>query len=61
MTICYSLEALSSYIQSQRELLTRTHHEIERLHTLKNEINNEGDLTVDVITQKVRFPASFAR
>ncbi|KAF9644416.1 hypothetical protein BDM02DRAFT_3190620 [Thelephora ganbajun] len=41
-----TLETLSSYIQSQRELLSRTQSEIERLHTLKKEVKDEEDLTL---------------
>ena len=55
----YSLEALSSYIQSQRDLLSRTQSEIERLHTLKKEVKDEEDLTVGDIDQKVCFTVNF--
>ena len=56
-----SLEALSSYIRSQRELLSRTQSEIERLHALKKEVKDEEDLTVDDINQKVRLLAGFCK
>jgi len=56
-----SLEALSSYIQSQRELLSRTQSEIERLHALKKEVKDEEDFTVDDINQKVRLLAGFCK
>jgi len=49
----HSLEALSSYIQSQRDLLSRTQSEIERLHALRKDVKKEGDLTVDGVVQKV--------
>ena len=52
-TTNHSLEALSSYIRSQRDLLSRTQSEIERLHVLKKEVKEEKDLTVDDINQKV--------
>ena len=55
----YSLDALSSYIQSQRDLLSRTQSEIERLHALKKEVKDEEDLTVGDIDQKVRFTVNF--
>lgn len=55
----HSLEALSSYIQSQRDLLSRTQSQIERLHALKKDVKNEGDLTVDGIIQKVHFFPGF--
>ena len=53
-----SLETLSSYIRSQRELLSRTQHEIERLHALKGEVRDKEDLTVDDVSQKVSLFAS---
>lgn len=55
----YSLETLSSYIRSQRDLLSRTQSEIERLHALKNDVKDEESLTVDGINQKVRPFARF--
>jgi hypothetical protein len=58
-TSYHSLETLSSFVQSQRELLSRTQHEIERLNALKNVVRDEEDLTADVINQKVRLPSTF--
>ena len=49
----HSLETLSSYIQSQRELLSRTQHEIERLRALKNVLEDKDELTVDDIHEEV--------
>ena len=48
----YSLETLSVYIQSQRNLLSQTQSEIERLHALKKDVKNEEDPTVEDINQK---------
>lgn len=56
-----SLETLSSYVQSQRALLSRTQCEIERLNALKNEVKDEEGLTVGGIGRKVCFPATFCR
>jgi len=55
----YSLETLSAYIQSQRNLLSQTQSEIERLHALQKGVKNEEDLTVDDINQKARPSAGF--
>lgn len=49
----HSLETLSSYIQSQRELLSRTQHEIERLRALKNVLEDKDELTVDDMHEEV--------
>lgn len=57
----YSLEALSSYIRSQRDLLSRTQSDIERLHALKKDVKGEENLTVDDINRKVRFLPGFCR
>lgn len=48
-----TLETLSAFIQSQRELLSRTQHEIERLHALKSDVKAEEDLTVEDVMQKL--------
>jgi len=56
-----SLEALSSYIRSQRELLSRTQSEIERLRALKKDVKEEEDLTVEDINQKVRLLVGFCK
>jgi len=48
----YSLKTLSSYIQSQRCLLSRTRFEIERFYTLEKYVNGEEDLTFDDILTK---------
>ena len=59
MASCNSLEALSSYVQSQRELLSRTQREIERLHALKAEVEDDEGITADGISQKVHILATF--
>ena len=55
----YSLETLSAYIQSQRNLLSQTQSEIERLRALKKGVKEEEDLTGDYINQKARPSARF--
>jgi hypothetical protein len=55
----HSLESLASYIQSQRDLLSRTQSEIERLHALKRHVKSVEDPTVEDINQKVRLFARF--
>ena len=44
-----SLEALSTFIESQKTLLTRTQADIGRLNTLRNEIADEPEDTCSIV------------
>ena len=51
------LEAISTFIQSQRALLSQTHSDIERLKQLRREVTVDPQGFVEGIDQKVRFTA----
>ncbi len=48
-----SLQALSAYITSQKELLARTHSDIERLHELQKKASSNPATVVDKLAEEV--------
>ncbi|KAK0499013.1 hypothetical protein EDD18DRAFT_1154921 [Armillaria luteobubalina] len=48
-----TLQALSTYIASQKELLARTHSDIERLHELQKKASSNPTTVVDKLAEEV--------
>lgn len=48
-----SLEALSTFIQSQKALLSRTERDIDRLRELRGEVVSNKDVALETIFQRV--------